>query len=94
MADSAPAKSKQRQTLRQEAIKNYLAVFQTSIGRGLADDETPSAFWVKKAGLELLPLLSANGNYPSNFFDRMESLLPPLKPALEKKRAALEAENP
>jgi len=43
---------------------------------------------VKKAGLQALPLLSAD-SCPTNFFARMESLLPPLKDALEKKKAAL-----
>ena len=91
MAETAPPAD--RKTLQQEALKNYLAVFYTSIGNGLRDDETPEAFWVKKAGLQILPLLSADGSYPTNFFDRMESLLPQLKDSLEKKKLALEAEK-
>jgi hypothetical protein len=77
-----------RKALLNQALENYLDVFDTSYGAGLSDDETASAFWVKKAGLLALPLLSAE-NCPTNFFTRMETLLPPLKEMLEKKRAAL-----
>jgi hypothetical protein len=77
-----------RKALLNQALENYLDVFDTSYGAGLGDDETASAFWVKKAGLLALPLLSAE-NCPTNFFTRMETLLPPLKETLEKKRAAL-----
>jgi TolA-binding protein len=92
MAENAAADS-DRQALLQQALKNYLAVFQTSMGNGLNDNESPQAFWVAKAGLLMLPLLSKDGHYPANFFDRMESLLPQLKDSLEKKKAALAAEN-
>jgi TolA-binding protein len=85
-AELAPAEA--RKALLNEALKNYLDVFDTSYGSGLGEDETASAFWVKKAGLLALPLLSAE-NCPTNFFMRMETLLPPLKETLEKKRAAL-----
>jgi TolA-binding protein len=77
-----------RKALLDLALKNYLDVFETSYGRGLADGETADAFWVKKAGLQALPLLSAT-SCPTNFFTRLETLLPPLKDALEKKKAAL-----
>jgi hypothetical protein len=85
MAETAPAADKKM--LLDQALGSYLAVFFSSYGKGLGDQETASEFWVKKAGLQALPLLSAE-NCPTNFFDRMESLLPPLKEALEKKRAA------
>ena len=77
-----------RKALLDQALKNYLDVFETSYGKGLADGETADAFWVKKAGLQALPLLST-ASCPTNFFARLESLLPPLKDALEKKKAAL-----
>jgi len=77
-----------RKALLDLALKNYLDVFETSYGRGLGDNESADAFWVKKAGLQALPLLSV-GNFPTNFFTRLESLLPPLKDALEKKKAVL-----
>ena len=77
-----------RKTLTDLALKNYLDVFETSYGNGLGDRESADAFWVKKAGLQALPLLSAD-SCPTNFFTRMEGLLPPLKDALEKKKAAL-----
>jgi hypothetical protein len=57
----------------------------------LRDNESADAFWVKKAGLFALPLLSAGDSYPTNFFAGMETLLPPLKEMLEKKRASLSA---
>lgn len=78
-----------RKALLDQARNNYLDAFETGYGNGLRDNESADAFWVKKAGLQALPLLSAGGNYPDKFFERMESLLPPLKDMLEKKRAAL-----
>jgi TolA-binding protein len=86
-----------RQPLLAQALQNYWDVVVTSYGKGLRDDEAPEAFWVKKAGLLALPLLSA-GSCPTNiapdkFFNRMEELLPQLKNSLEKKKAALGAEK-
>ena len=86
MAESAAPET--RKTLLDQALKNYLDVFETAYGNGLGDRESADAFWVKKAGLQALPLMSA-GNFPTNFFARLGSLLPPLKDALEKKKAAL-----
>ena len=85
---AAVAPAEARQGLLDQALKNYLDVFETSYGSGLGDNESAAAFWVKKAGLQALPLLSVNG-CPTNFFTRMESLLPPLKEALEKKKSSL-----
>lgn len=78
-----------RKALLDQARKNYLDAFETGYGNGLRDNESADARWVKKAGLLALPLLSADGKYPDKFFERMETLLPPLKEMLEKKRAAL-----
>ncbi len=77
-----------RKALLDQACNYYLNVVDSSYGKGLDDDESADAFWVKKAGLLALPLLSAD-NCPTNFFARMEILLPPLKDALEKKKASL-----
>jgi len=85
---AAAAPPEARQGLLDQALKNYLDVFETSYGNGLGDAESADAFWVKKAGLQALPLLSGD-SCPTNFFTRMETLLPPLKEALEKKRAVL-----
>ena len=53
-------------------------------------DPTADAFWAKKAGLQALLLMTATGEgNPDKFFTRLETLLPPLKDALEKKKAAL-----
>ncbi len=56
----------------------------------LYTDAAADPFWVKKAGLQALPLMITlkDGNV-DKFFDRMEWLLPTLKNSLEKKRAAL-----
>ena len=72
-----------------QARENYLDAFETGYGKGLGEGESANAFWVKKAGLLALPLLASGSDYPTNFFTRMESLLPVLKDTIEKKRAAL-----
>ena len=90
MADADTTPPEARKPLRDLALQKYLDVFGTSYGKDLNDDESADAFWVKKAGLQALPLLSAD-NCPTNFFARMESLLPPLTDSLEKKKAALAA---
>ena len=51
-------------------------------------EELADESWVKKAGLLALPLLSPDEVCPTNFFNRMESLLPQIKETLEKKRTA------
>ena len=80
-----------RQPLLDAALKNYLDVVGSSWGAGLDDQATADAFWVKKAGLLALPLLSQAGSYPTNFLDRLEKLLPQIKETLDKKRAAVSA---
>ncbi len=87
MAENAPSAA--RPALLAEARNHYLDAFELGYagdGHGPGD-----ASYVKRAGLLALPLLSANGNCPTNFISRMELLLPPLKETLEKKKAALEA---
>jgi tetratricopeptide (TPR) repeat protein len=65
------------------ALDNYLAVWDT---RFAANDP----FWVKKAGLQALPLAVQLGVAdPDKFIDDLEGLFPQLKDLLEKKRIAL-----
>jgi TolA-binding protein len=74
----------------QLALDNYLDVFDTSIGKNLREGEVADSFWVKKAGLQALPLVEALGvGDPEEFFDHLEKLFPQLKESLEKKKAAL-----
>jgi TolA-binding protein len=69
-----------RKALLEQALDNYLDVFATSFGKNLRDGETADPFWVKKAGLEALPLLETLGvSPPDNFIAQMETLLPQLK---------------
>jgi TolA-binding protein len=76
--------------LLQLALDNYLDVFDTSLGKNLRDGEMADPFWVKKAGLQALPLVEALGVAdPGNFFDHLERLFPQLKDSLEKRKAAL-----
>jgi len=72
-----------RNSLLTLALNNYLDVLYT-------DDTVADPFWTKKAGLQALPLMLAlKIGDRDQFFDTLERWLPPLKPALEKKRAAL-----
>jgi TolA-binding protein len=76
--------------LLQLALDNYLDVFDTGVGENLRDNEMADPFWVKKAGLQALPLMEALGVAdPEKFFDHLERLFPQLKDWLEKKKAAL-----
>jgi len=76
--------------LLQAALGNYLDVLDTSFGNNLRPGETANAFWVKKAGLQALPLIETLGAAnPTNYIDRMEMLFPQAKNSLEKIRAAL-----
>jgi tetratricopeptide (TPR) repeat protein len=71
-----------RITLLNMALNNYLDVV----------DIKSEELWVKKAGLQALPLIGSVGSgdikQVNNFFNRLEALLPQLTDALEKKRAA------
>ena len=75
----------ERPPLLAQALKNYLDVFYSA--------DPVADFWIKKAGLAALPLLSGAGggdtSQVSKFLDRLEEKLPQLKAALELKRAAL-----
>jgi len=76
--------------LLQLALDNYLDVFDTGVGENLREGEVADSFWVKKAGLQALPLAEALGVVdPEGFFDHLEWLFPQLKDWFEKKKAAL-----
>jgi TolA-binding protein len=63
------------------ALKNYRDVFYS--------EDAAADFWMKKAGLQALPLMISLGDGDvDKFFDRLEKKLPPLTEMLEKKRAA------
>jgi TolA-binding protein len=82
-----------RNRLRQLALDQYLDVFDSNVGTNLRGNEVADPFWVKKAGLQALPLLEALGLADAErlnaFFDHLERLLPQLKDSLEKKRALM-----
>ena len=80
---AALLKGDDQQALLQLALENYLAVFDSRF-------EENDPFWVKKAGLQALPLAGQLGVAdPNKFIDHLEKLFPQLKDSLEKKRAAL-----
>jgi len=77
-----------KKAILQLALNNYLDVFDTAINP--PKKEKADAFWVKKAGLQALPLIQSLGAAaPDGFIDEMEKLLPQLKESLEKKRGEL-----
>jgi TolA-binding protein len=77
-------------TLLQLALNNYLDVFYSRVGKNLRDGEEADPFWVKKAGLQALPLVESLGvDDPPTFFNHLEGLFPELRDSLEKKRAVL-----
>jgi tetratricopeptide (TPR) repeat protein len=76
--------------LLQLALDNYLDVFYSRVGKNLRDGEVADRFWVKKAGLQALPLVESLGvDDPPTFFNHLEGLFPESRDSLEKKRAAL-----
>ncbi len=78
--------------LREQALDNYLDVFDTSLGKNLRDGEVADPFWVKKAGLLALPLVESLGvAEPGKFFERLEGLFPQLKDTLEKRKAVMQS---
>jgi outer membrane protein assembly factor BamD (BamD/ComL family) len=78
----------------EEARDNYLEVFDTWTGQNLRAGETADPFWVKKAGLQALPLIEKLGTAdPNRFIDQMETLFPQSRDSLEKKRAALPSQK-
>lgn len=68
--------------LRSQALDQYLEVLYLR----------SSDYWIKRAGLNALPLVTragvGNAGQAGRLIDRMEQLLPQLKDTLEKKRAA------
>ena len=74
----------QQTTLLQAALDNYLDVF---FGSNLRTAETADPLWVKKAGLQALPLVESLGTGdPDKFIDQMEIVLPQMRDFLEKRR--------
>jgi len=89
---AALATGPDRTNLLQMALDNYLEVFDTWTGNNLRAGESADPFWVKKAGLQALPLVQLLGaGDPDKFINQMEELFPQSKDSLEKKRAALPA---
>jgi hypothetical protein len=77
--------------LLQSALDNYLDVFYETNLRG---EEMADSFWIKKAGLQALPLVQLPGVAdPEKFIDHLEELFPQLKDSLEKKKADLPPEK-
>jgi TolA-binding protein len=74
----------QQTALFRAALDNYLDVF---FGNNLRNGETADPLWVKKAGLQALPLIESLGTSdPDKFIDQMEIVLPQLRDSLEKRR--------
>jgi tetratricopeptide (TPR) repeat protein len=88
-AESAAPDAKK--ALLNQALKNYLDVL---LETNLREGETADPFWVKKAGLQALPLMATlkTGDV-DNVINRLEKWLPSLTEMLEKKRAALKVET-
>jgi TolA-binding protein len=83
-----------RTNLLQLALDNYLDVFDTNVGKNLRDGEVADPSYIKKSGLQALPLIQLLGIADPNYFiNQMEILLPPLKDSLEKIRATLPQKN-
>lgn len=91
---AARADGDERRMLLARARDSYLDVFY---GNLLRAGEVPDDFWVKKAGLQALPLIGAPGaSRPEEvdpFLDHLEKLFPQSRESLEKKRAAYHAEK-
>jgi tetratricopeptide (TPR) repeat protein len=80
----------QTNLLRMALEDHYLEVFDTWTGKNLRDGEAADEFWVKKAGLQAIPLIETLGTGdPDAFIDQMEKLFPQSRNSLEKKRATL-----
>jgi TolA-binding protein len=80
---AAQAPDEERRGLYDQALENYLAVWDSRF-------ETNDPLWVKKAGLQILPLAGQLGAADLNkFIDDLEGLFPQLRESLEKKRVTL-----
>lgn len=75
----------ERTNLLKAAQTNYLDVFYFS--KDLKPEEKPDLFWVKKAGLEAARLMESLGDWSQalGIYERLGSLVPALRPTLEKK---------
>lgn len=91
---AALASGDDQKALLEQALDNYLDVFDTWTGKNLRDGETADPRWVKKAGLQALELIKTLGTAnPDKFIDQMESLFPESKDSLEKIRAGLSSQK-
>ena len=88
---AASAPPEQRKSFLDLAKNTYLDVVDSATNPDREDVQDER--WVKKAGLAALPLLNGTDGGQTNFFNRLEILLPQLKETLEKKKAALSAEK-
>ena len=86
---AALVKGDDQRALLKQALDNYLAVFDTRF------ETNSDPFWVKKAGLQALPLAGQIGAADdlNRFITDLETLFPQLKELLEKKRGALLADK-
>jgi TolA-binding protein len=86
---AALATGTDQRTLLKQALNNYLAVFDSRF------QTNSKPFWVRKAGLQALPLAGQIGGADdlNEFIDDLENLFPQSKALLEKKRLALLAEK-
>jgi TolA-binding protein len=95
---AALAAGSDQKELLQMALENYLDVFDSALGKNLRDGEMADRFWLKKAGLQALPLMEALGMADAErldaFFKHLELLLPQVKASLERKKAAMLAAKP
>jgi len=66
------------------ALAHFLNVVY---GRNLRDDEAPAPLWAKEAGLAAAKILESQKRWIEliNLCQRLQELVPPLRPALEKK---------
>lgn len=79
------ASPEERRALLKSAFQNYCDVIYTA-------NDKADPFWIKKAGLQALPLMmTLKEGDVDRFFKRLETLLPQLKDSLERKKAALGA---
>lgn len=86
---AALASGDDQRALLQQALDDYLAVFDSRF------ETNNDPFWVKKAGLAALPLAGQIGAADdlNKYIDDLETLFPQLQDLLEKKRAALLVEK-
>jgi tetratricopeptide (TPR) repeat protein len=84
-----------RTNLQNQALENYLAVFNTWTGDNLREGEKADAFWVQAAGMHAAPLVGQfNGPRAQKIFlESLKTNLPPLSEAIDRKIQALPAEK-